>query len=729
MKLPNIPADLLYATFKNYDSPKDILYYYIRQLVLKSQRTPINVCDEFYLNSQAASLVFGNGNLQDRITLKLNHYGDFFTFEGNGRWRKFKPDIEKLIEHHPQIFGISKPPTLPVKEEILKSLKDEVAAVSTNSQKEYLQLDQVVLIGKVNSLNVYQAEVIIESDDQVIQLPEGINVKYKNKEFKAYVTILEYNPVNNVVTFQTSTQLYSGGYPKLESSTVFLLYHLIERIEKMSFESLYFRGLFELKIKLQKHDIPSNIDYGELYDSQKQALLASLKNSVTFIWGPPGTGKSYTISKLLQNIYLLNEKTLVCSIANVAVDGLTKKLVDRLRENNSNLLQAGRILRIGYINDAELKKINELFPKNPLIDAHRERIQILEERLANTEKTSEKYALLLSELDQAKKALASVMKERIQNASIILCTSSKAIIESAIADNDFDNLVIDEGSMMAAPQLLGLLKNIRKRVIVAGDFRQLGPIALSATQMSDKWLKTSLFDLLGKEDTILNHPCLKMLTSQRRCADPIIQLINKDFYDRRLNTIPSPEHNLFIDLKPNKNKHIGFLDLENDPDNICQYSSSHSRYNLYSQSKVMQIVGSFLENNKLRSVGIITPYRAQANNYKKAISNFNIINHPSFIIKAGTIHSFQGSESDVIIFDMVDSPYSYDGNQMPIGNLFYQKTGERLINVAISRAIGKLIIVGCSTHLLNGPKYAQVSIKVRRIIDNARVYSLTGVKQ
>jgi hypothetical protein len=57
-------------------------------------------------------------------------------------------------------------------------------------------------------------------------------------------------------------------------------------------------------------------------------------------------------------------------------------------------------------------------------------------------------------------------------------------------------------------------------------------------------------------------------------------------------------------------------------------------------------------------------------------------------IQVGTIHQFQGSEADVIIFDMVDGP-----SRPGLGKLLRGDTGLRLVNVAVSRARGKLIVL------------------------------------
>ena len=72
-------------------------------------------------------------------------------------------------------------------------------------------------------------------------------------------------------------------------------------------------------------------------------------------------------------------------------------------------------------------------------------------------------------------------------------------------------------------------------------------------------------------------------------------------------------------------------------------------------------------------------------------------------IKIGTIHTFQGSECDVIIFDMVDCFVLENGNNNKIGRLYKGDSGERLLNVAISRARHKLIVVCDPEYIKNIP--------------------------
>jgi len=87
-------------------------------------------------------------------------------------------------------------------------------------------------------------------------------------------------------------------------------------------------------------------------------------------------------------------------------------------------------------------------------------------------------------------------------------------------------------------------------------------------------------------------------------------------------------------------------------------------------------------------VGIIAPYRDQIAMIKRLLKQPPLSPAAARRLKVGTVHAFQGSEADIIIWDLVDSRHHR------IGKLFHGEAGNRLVNVAISRAQGKLVIVG-----------------------------------
>jgi hypothetical protein len=97
------------------------------------------------------------------------------------------------------------------------------------------------------------------------------------------------------------------------------------------------------------------ISHGTLNNLQKSFLSASQSYDVSFLWGPPGTGKTYTLAEVVYNSYKDNKKILLVSNTNSAIDTLLLSLCDYLHENNDKDFIQGAVLRDNEIIDSNLK--------------------------------------------------------------------------------------------------------------------------------------------------------------------------------------------------------------------------------------------------------------------------------------------------------------------------------------------------------------------------------------
>lgn len=737
-KVPNIPSKLLNADLGSPTDPKNILYFYVRKLVSKSQnRLYLNKpCDsplfQFYTHAKAASLIFGNGiTYKQYLTRMLSAYKSMFEIQGNFPNVSFRPNLQMLFQHHPRIFSEADSQSQgDIKAEMITALHDEIRASYQQRDKNLIFLSGITESGTSGNDIVYQAICEVEEDDAVIQLPEGLMVDYKSGDFKQQVTILEYDNRYNTVVFLSPGRLRILSHPYLINDPSYLLRNQIKRLENGGFETSPFLHLFESRVVPRKLDWNHRILEQKADETQVAAISKSLQSQITYIWGPPGTGKSFSLSVLLTNFLSQQQRTLVCAIANVAVDGLAMALVDAVRtyqrDTGMDVLKRGDILRIGFVRNPELKKINELFPEDDEISSLRTRLEMLEAKKSRLPVKSQLYNENLAAIESCRKSIQARLKEKIEKAKIILCTSSKALIDPSISESVFENLVIDEGSMMAPPALAGLCQNVKSRIVVAGDFRQLGPIAVGQTDLVNRWLHRSLFDLLGKDpDAIKAHQYIAMIKKQRRCAKDIIELVNKEYYDNFLFTSFTPDHDTLKKVAPGT-KNVAFIDATIRPDYYVHRTKSASRQNPGSGQTILNLIFSWrnlpIPGNV--SIGIITPYRGQVSFYTKALREQESRLHPNIRgkIRVGTIHTFQGSECDLIIFDMVEALKDHKGNSIQIGRLYHGRSGEQLLNVAISRAKSKLIIVGCKTVLLEGQYKDQVKMSVKRIINQAATY-------
>lgn len=93
----------------------------------------------------------------------------------------------------------------------------------------------------------------------------------------------------------------------------------------------------------------------DLNDAQKAAVRAALSSPTSYIWGPPGTGKTQTLSAVIRALFAAGKRVLVCSNTNQAVDQVLAKLCETLtgrgreRPEAVEALRGGWIVRVGVI--------------------------------------------------------------------------------------------------------------------------------------------------------------------------------------------------------------------------------------------------------------------------------------------------------------------------------------------------------------------------------------------
>ena len=152
----------------------------------------------------------------------------------------------------------------------------------------------------------------------------------------------------------------------------------------------------EIEPELEKNII----DIKELNAEQKLAVGKALSNEVTYIWGPPGTGKTRTLGVLIKNLFHKDERTLIASNTNQAVDQVLLKLCQELGRDHP-ALKDGKIIRRGKIDLQELKEEwGDLIDIDAIVDVKgedlREKIETLNEAIDKLNKDSAKVEKVLS---------------------------------------------------------------------------------------------------------------------------------------------------------------------------------------------------------------------------------------------------------------------------------------------------------------------------------------------
>lgn len=293
--------------------------------------------------------------------------------------------------------------------------------------------------------------------------------------------------------------------------------------------------------------------------------------------------------------------------------------------------------------------------------------------------------------------LRDVRRGALGNARIVATTATRALL-SPEQLSGFDLVVIEEASMLPLPVVYLLAGIAGSQVIVAGDFRQLPPIALSVDPLVKEWYARDIFEASGIVDAIergQSVPCLFALGTQFRCREEISRLFNAAFYGGTLRS--SYEARLALDfrgeLAPLSGHPVVVVDTSNlEPRGV---TVSRSKANLVHAALVREIRRG-LSSQKApledSSIGILAPYRPQVVLLRELINE-----EGGHDVAVGTVHRFQGSERPVILLDLTESAPHRLGNFL--GAVSRRDAGARLLNVALSRAQELLVIVADLSHL------------------------------
>jgi len=482
-----------------------------------------------------------------------------------------------------------------------------------------------------------------------------------------------------------------------------LLEQLIQRIEEISKSK---RKRARVK-KLMDPSMPAKHPIDIIKSNVHELVLRSKYNPITFVWGPPGTGKTYTLARVAANKYFKNKKVLVLAHSNQAVDVVMTEITAFVRVKGR--LQEGDIIRYGSqlseaVQQYESLHMNQLIIKqHPQLAAEKE--ELLNERRNLKKDLASSFSHRDSEnLLQIETKLASTLEkihqkeiQFLKEADIIGTTLAKAASDPAIYEKEFDLVMVDEASMAYVPQV-AFAAALGKRIIVCGDFKQLPPIAASNHELVNEWLKEDIFHKAGVTESVKHnrlHPHLFLLKEQRRMHPDISSFTNKYIYQSLVGDYEGVAalRKEIVTKHPFPNQASILLDTSGTGAYCLTEDSSRSRFNLWQLMLSFQLIHEAFQAGH-RSIGYTAPYRAQAQLMETLLLDLYEKQLEVADIASATIHRFQGSERDVMIFDTVDS-YPQDR----AGMLLIGKESERLINVAITRTKGKLIHVSNSSFL------------------------------
>lgn len=497
--------------------------------------------------------------------------------------------------------------------------------------------------------------------------------------------------------------------------------------ERINFDALGLNdGEVVLTIKTEQEDLnmlaPSAIstrmiqpleDEAELLEEMRKDLIVQKRDIDTVVDSLSSQDSSNTI--LVKN--LSNDKAGKVSTLKAYEKDL-KSLENRINslEGNSFLKGIAQLLSSKKIEEIQ----KEATSKRDEIEKLKKDIQLIDEKIESAKISKDEVENILSErvaeqkkINESKKEIIErleIINQEIENfksnnffldAKLVGSTLVSAATSQKIQIAEFDKIIVDEGSMALIPLIVGASQALNdkelvqveyeddsslyaaqneavrmalnSKLVIVGDPRQLSPIA----QTNE--MKKSIFDLYGV-DGIFEGETVKntvFLDINFRNHPHIVELASKLFYG-------------------------GLLKSGKD----C--NGRAALYTRRCKSQMIPLEGSFINNGTAnlivdqvrvalekgrRSIGVITPYREQANRINRSFKELRL-EYPDADIQAGTVHKFQGKEKDIVFFDLTYSPADEQSKLPKTYEGDSKSETARLLNVAMTRAADLFVLVG-----------------------------------
>ncbi len=471
-----------------------------------------------------------------------------------------------------------------------------------------------------------------------------------------------------------------------------LMFEALDKVVKAKGNRLaYLRDLFYCNHIPAQTFTFSDMRMPWLNATQEQAVNQVMRaKDVMVVHGPPGTGKTTTLVEAIHETLQRESQVMVCAQSNMAVDWISERLVDR----GINVLRIGNPVRV---NDKMLgftyERRFEAHPDYPTLWSVRQAIRQLR---ASRQRGDRSYHQKLSRLqDRATELEISIRSELFGEARVIACTLTSSA-HQLLHGMKFGSLFIDEAAQaLEAACWIAIRK--ASRVILAGDHCQLPPTVKSIEALKGGLGRTLM------ERIVENKPqCVSLLQVQYRMNEKIMHFSSQWFYEGRVQSHPSVQHRGILDW----DEPMMWIDTHEEDAHEEFVGESFGRINkreaeltLHHLQQYFEKIGKQRLLDERIDVGVISPYRAQVQYLRQRVKQSAFFKPFRHLISVNTVDGFQGQERDIIFISLVRS--NADGQIGFLGDL-------RRMNVAITRARMKLIILGDATTLCRHRFYRQL---------------------
>ena len=436
--------------------------------------------------------------------------------------------------------------------------------------------------------------------------------------------------------------------------------------------------------------------------SQESAVNRVLcARDVAIVHGPPGTGKTTTLVEAIYETLHREPQVLVCAQSNMAVDWIAEKLSDR----GLSVLRLGNPARVtDRMLASTYERRFESHPAYAELWAVRREIRMLSASGRRGSRDGrESLRHRLGKLRDRATALEVQINADLFDSAHVIASTLTGAGHRLLQGRRFGTLFVDEaGQALEAATWIAIRR--ADRVILAGDHCQLPP-----TVKCPDAARGGLDETLMQRVAARKPETVSLLRVQYRMHEDIMRFPSRWFYNGLLEADSSVRHRGILDW----DTPVEWIDTTGRDFREEFVGDTFGRINRPEadllldtlQAYIARIGGSRILQERV-DFGLISPYKAQVQYLRARLRQCDALRPYRHLLAVNTVDGFQGQERDVIFISLVRA--NDDGQIGFLSDL-------RRMNVAITRARMKLVVLGEAQTLARHPFYKALLDYIRRL--------------